>query len=140
MVSFLVLIGFMAFVSGYVVSLEDRLQRDGKFFPFSVLTNLKASRKARKVLTWLGMLIWAIAVVCYIFGPQQSFSIKDNYQQLFVVVIVFVFMFMGHARELEFKKNGKSAASYNFLDVIEGREWLFITFKAISDVAKIFFF
>jgi len=106
MVSFLVLIGFMAFVSGYVVSLEDRLQRDGKFFPFSVLTNLKASRKARKVLTWLGMLILATAVVCYLFGPQQSVSIKDNYQQLFIMAIVFLFMLMGHAREQEFKKMG----------------------------------
>ena len=140
MVSFFVFIGFLVFLSGYVVSLEDRFQRDGKFCPFSVPTNLRASLKARKFLTWLGLLIWLVTMAAYLFGPPEEVSTEDGLMHLAVVVIVFLFMLRGHARELEFKKSGKSADTYDYQNVIDSSEWPFVVYKAVMDVAKILLF
>jgi hypothetical protein len=140
MVSFLVFIGFLAFISGYIVSLEERLQRDGKFCPFSVPANLRASLKARKFLTWLGMLIWLVTIAVYLFGPPEEVSAEDGLMHLAPVVIVFVFMLRGYARELELKKRGKSFDTYDYQHVIDSREWPLIVYKAVMDVAKILLF
>ena len=140
MVSFFVFIGFLAFISGYTVSVEDRLQRDGKFCPFSVATNLKASLTARKFLTWLGMLIWLVTIAVYVSGPAQDVSTEDYLILVAAVAVVFLFMLRGHARELEFRKSGKSADAYDYQHVISSSEWPFIVYKAVMDVAKILLF
>lgn len=136
----LVFIGFLAFSSGYIVSIEDRLQRDGKFCPFSVRANLKASARARKTLTWLGMLIWVIAGACYLWGPPLEASLDDQISGLGVIGLIFAFMSWGRGREHEFKKTGASTDSYAYQDAIEPHEWWPITFWALVDVAKILLF
>ncbi|MCI8209743.1 hypothetical protein AUC61_09360 [Pseudomonas sp. S25] len=136
----LIFIGFLAFASGYIVSLEERLQRDGKFCPFSVRTNLQASVRARKTLTWLGMLIWAIAGACYLWGPPLEASPDDQLGGLGVIGLIFAFMYWGRAREHEFRKTGASTDSYAYQEAIEPHEWWPIAFRALVDVAKILLF
>ncbi|MEE4716481.1 hypothetical protein V2K69_10625 [Pseudomonas alliivorans] len=50
-------IGLMALISGYILSLEDRLQREKKFHLFSLRSNLNASPKAWKLSACLGVMI-----------------------------------------------------------------------------------
>jgi hypothetical protein len=140
MVFVLVFIGFLSFVSGYTVSVEDRLQRDGKFCPFSVRTNLKASPRARKTLTWLGMLIWVAAAACYLFGPPLDLDPDTEAASLPAIGLIFAFMYMGRAREHELQKTGASTDSFAYNDAVEPHEWWPITFKALIDVAKILLF
>lgn len=106
------LLGFLAFLSGYLVSLEDRFQRDGLFRPFSLADNLKASPRARKTLTWFGVFLWGSGAVFYVFGPEgEPPSVHDGLSCLVGAVIVYGFMSNGYAREIEWKKTGRSANS-----------------------------
>lgn len=118
MLAFLILLGFMAFVSGYLVSFEDRLQRDNKLHPFSLRSNLNISPKARKVLVWLGVMIWLAAAALYVFGPPLDLSNGDALNVVSVVVGLFAFMLYSYSRETEFEKIGASSASFAFANVM----------------------
>ncbi|MBX8536031.1 hypothetical protein K5D33_15135 [Pseudomonas cichorii] len=129
--------GFLAFLSGYIVSLEDRFQRDGKFCPFSIRTNLQASPKARKGLTWFGLSLWVVAAIAYLLVQQEPISSRDSWKTLGIVFLFWCFMVMGHCRELEFKKTGASPASYHFMNHVSAHEWPAILLKATLDIGKI---
>ncbi len=140
MLIFMILIGFMALVSGYLVSLENRLQRDNKFHPFSLHSNLNISPKARKVLAWLGIMIWIAAAALYVFGPPLDLSNGDALKVAGVVVGLLAFMLYGYGREIEFEKTGKSSASFAFADVMEQSDWLSVLLKASLALGKLMIF
>ena len=139
MAFFLTFIGFLALISGYLVSLEDRLQRDNKFHPFSLRSNLNISPKARKVLAWLGVMIW-LAAALYVFGPPLDLSNGDALKVVGVVVGVFAFMLYGYGRESEFEKTGKSSASFAFANVLEQGDRLRVVLKASLALGKLMIF
>lgn len=116
MMVMLIFLGFLAFLSGYVVSLEDRFQRDGLFCPFSLAENLKPSPRARKTLTWFGVCLWGVAAVCYVFGTaDESVSVHDLLKCLGVTVILYVFMSIGYTREMEWKRPAKAQIQFHLL-------------------------
>ncbi|UZJ58061.1 hypothetical protein OKW98_15720 [Pseudomonas sp. KU26590] len=133
-----IFLGFLAFLSGYVVSLEARFQRDGLFCPFSLAENLKASPRARKTLTWFGVCLWAVAAVYYVFGTvDYSLSVHDLLKCLGVAVILYVFMSIGYAREMEWKKTGESADSIPPFGVMTRHEKQMVSIKAGLAIAKV---
>jgi hypothetical protein len=137
----LMFMGFLAFLSGYFVSLEDRFQRDGLFCPFSLAENLKASPGARKVLTWFGIALWGLAVVCYIFLPLDvSVLPRDTLKGLSAGLLVYGFMFLGYAREIEFGKTGQSVNAIPSLDAMSRYEKRVIATRASMALGKILFF
>lgn len=140
MAFFLTFIGFLALISGYLVSLEDRLQRDNKFHPFSLRSNLNISPKARKVLAWLGVMIWLTAAALYVFGPPLDLSNGDALKVVSVVVGLFAFMLYGYGREIEFEKTGASSASSAFANVMEQGDWLRVLLKASLALGKLIIF
>lgn len=134
----LIFLGFLAFLSGYVVSLEDRFQRDGLFCPFSLAENLKASPRARKVLTWFGVCLWGVAAVCYVFNTiDDSVSVHDLFKCVGVAVILYVFMSIGYAREMEWKKTGQSADLVPPLGAMTRHEKQAVSIKAGLAIAKL---
>lgn len=138
MMVMLIFLGFLAFLSGYVVSLEDRFQRDGLFCPFSLDENLKASPRARKTLTWFGVCLWGVAAVCYVFGTaDESVSVHDLLKCLGVTVILYVFMSIGYTREMEWKKTGQSANSIPPFGAMTRHEKKMVSIKAGLAITKL---
>lgn len=137
MIFFLVFMGFLALLSGYVVSLEDRFQRDGLFCPFSLATNLKASPEARKVLTWLGVLIWAFTAVFYLFTQSEPVSMQDGMRLCAVIMIIYTFMLLGYTREREFKDSGKPSNSFSYLQSLTRQQQTVIAVRAGWATSKI---
>ena len=140
MAFFLTFIGFLALISGYLVSLEDRLQHDNKFHPFSLRSNLNISPKARKVLAWLGVMIWLAAAALYVFGPPLDLSNGDALKVVSVVVGLFAFMLYGYGREIEFDKTGASSTPFAFANVMEQSDWLSVLLKASLALGKLMIF
>lgn len=137
----LMFMGFLAFVSGYLVSIEDRFQRDGLFCPFSLVANLKVSPGARKALTWFGVALWGLALVCYVLLPlKASVSTGDILKGLSAGLLVYGFMFLGYAREIEFGKTGQSANAIPSLEAMSRYEKRVIATKAGMALGKILVF
>jgi hypothetical protein len=140
MVFLIAFLGFLAFLSGYTVSLEDRFQRDGLFCPFSLIENLKASPEARKFFTWFGIALWGLAAVCYFFVPPEApLSERDTLKCLSAVFMLYSFMFIGYAREIEFRKTGQSANTIPSLKTMSRREMQVVSIRAGVAVGKILF-
>ena len=131
------IIGMLAFCSGYLVSVEDRLQRDHTFHPFDVFNNLRASPRCRKKTAYVGMFIFVLAGVVYFLEPEVNYSSRDKIKALGEVMLLWSFMFYGYCRELEFTKSGSSPASLQCMDCIEGTEWFSLAFKALLATFKI---
>lgn len=137
MIFFLVFMGFLALLSGYIVSLEDRFKRDGLFCPFSLTTNLRASLRARKVMTWLGVLIWAFTAVFYLFTPNEPVSTQDALRLCAVGMIIYTFMLLGYTREREFKDSGISSNSFSYLQSLTRQQQIIIAVRAGWAISKI---
>jgi len=137
MIFFLIFMGFLALFSGYAVSLEDRFKRDGLFRPFSLTTNLRASPRARKVLTWLGVLIWAFTAVFYLFTQSEPVSTRDGLRLCAVVLIIYTFMLLGYTKEHEFNDSGKSSSSFSYLQSLTRQQQMVIAVRAGWATSKI---
>ncbi len=133
----ILIVGMLAFSSGYLVSLEDRLQRDQRFYPFDVFNNFKASPKARKKWAYVGLFIFVLAGVSYLLEPEVFYSSGDQIKGVGALMLLWSFMFYGYCRELEFKKRGQSAATLECLDCVENREWYSLAFKAGLATCKV---
>ncbi|WP_264381476.1 hypothetical protein [Pseudomonas sp. MM227] len=131
------IIGMLAFCSGYLVSLEDRLQRDRTFHPFDVLNNFRASPRCRKKMAYVGMLIFVLAGVVYLLEPEVIYSSRDKIKALGAVMLLWSFMFYGYCRELEFNKSGSSPASLQCMDCVEGTEWYSLALKGFLATSKV---
>jgi hypothetical protein len=138
MMVMLIFLGFLALLSGYVVSLEDRFQRDGLFCPFSLAENLKASPRARKTLTWFGVWLWGLAAVWYVFRTEDApVSVCDVLKCFGVAVILYGFMTIGYAREVEWKKSGRSADSIPSFEALTRHEKKIVSTKSGLAIAKL---
>jgi hypothetical protein len=138
MMIMLIFLGFLAFLSGYVVSLEDRFQRDGLFCPFSLAKNLKASPRAQKTLTWFGVCLWGVAAGWYVFSTEDDpVSVHDVLKCLGVAVILYGFMSIGYAREVEWKKTGASADTIPHFGGLTRHEKKTVSAKSGLAIAKI---
>ncbi|WP_455925870.1 hypothetical protein [Pseudomonas putida] len=136
----LAFMGFLAALSGYVVSLEDRFQRDGLFCPFSLRENLKASPGARKVLTWFGIVLCGLAMVCYVLLPAEAAVSTDALKCLGAGLLLYGFMFHGYAREIEFSKTGQSPNAIPPLNMMSRHENQQIGIRAGVAVGKVLVF
>lgn len=138
MMVMLIFLGLLALLSGYVVSLEDRFQRDGLFCPFSLAENLKASPRARKTPTWFGVCLWGLAAVWYVFRTEDApVSVCDVLKCFGVAVILYGFMTIGYAREVEWKKTGHSADSIPPIVAMTRHEKRMVSMKAGLAMAKL---
>ncbi len=133
----ILIVGMLAFSSGYLVSLEDRLQRDKRFYPFDVFNNFKTSPKARKKWAYVGMFIFVLAGVSYLLEPEVVYSSGDQVKGWGALMLLWSFMFYGYCRELEFKKRGASPPTLQCLDCVEGGEWYSLAFKGGLATCKI---
>lgn len=140
MVLLIAFVGLLAFLPGYLSSIENRFQRDGKFCPFALRANLRASPEARKVLTWFGLAIWAVAVAAYLFGPELIVSYRDRVLLLSGAVIVFFFMLMGRCRELAFEKTSAASPMQEQWRDFGRAERRQVVGRAARDVAKVLVF
>jgi hypothetical protein len=106
-----------------------------------LIENLEASPGARKVLTWFGIAVWGLAVVCYVFLPAQApVSTLDTLKRLSTGLLLYGFMFLGYAREIEFSKTGQSADAMPPLDAMSRREKQQAGIRAGVAVGKILVF
>jgi hypothetical protein len=93
------------------------------------------------VLTWFGIALWGLAVVCYIFLPLEiSVLPRDFLKGLGAGLLVYGFMFLGYAREIEFGKTGQSVNAIPSFDAMSRYEKGVIATKASMALGKILFF
>ncbi|MBI6854473.1 hypothetical protein K5D34_06365 [Pseudomonas cichorii] len=134
------LLGFIALMPGYVVSVEERLLAEKRFHPFSVFTNLRRSVKARKFLSFFGLSLLGGVCLLYLFYdyPMAGFfktmqTFQDWVKFFGAVFIVWLFFFYGYAREEELVRNSvDSIKNYSWMKGLKGRALLKVFVKACA--------
>ncbi|MBX8517914.1 hypothetical protein K5D69_24850 [Pseudomonas cichorii] len=142
----MLLLGFIALMPGYVVSVEERLLAEKRFHPFSVFTNLRRSVKARKFLSFFGLFLLGGVCLLYLvydypmagfFKSMQTF--EDWIKFGGAVFIVWLFFFYGYAREEELGRNSSDAVTnYSWASGLKGQALFSVVAKACFALVLLF--
>ncbi|EGH23374.1 hypothetical protein PSYMO_18688 [Pseudomonas amygdali pv. mori str. 301020] len=135
MTGIILLLGFIAVLPGYIVSLEERLLSEKKFYPLSVVVNIRRSLRCRKFLSFFGLALLFFGWLSYPVGPSDELSIRDRMKLLGMALVLWSFFVYGFAREKELERGGVIDDHYSCMRGVPAKDWLSIVLKATKSFA-----
>lgn len=142
MVVMLLLLGFLAFLPGYITSVEDRLHEDVTFKPLSVLSNLHKSKRARPFLTWFGLVLISLGIVIYIFSGVGHKTYSEDMEAIVGGLgVVWLYFLYGFSVEEQLRRErGSFDIERQWFASALLNEWCQIIIKASKNIGLMVLF